>query len=352
MFTLHNRGFLGILFLLAGCVSCSRCSLTGEEPGNDTITLLSYNVENIFDDKGDGTEYPEFDPGGGEWNTQLFHTRLMNLAEVIRLSCDGGPDIIALQEIENSNVLGILVTEYLKGMGYRWRVCIPEPGAAVNTGLVSRLPLETFRAHRLESGDDTILRNILEVHIETEGGTLVIFNNHWKSKLGGAVETEIFRLRAASLVSRRIREMEGSVGGILVVGDLNENPDEYILAGEAYTTALMPVEVPEEPVSGPESLYLTGDPSSTGITGSRVVLFTPWHGTEGGSYLYKMEWEQIDHTLVGAGLFDGQGLEYGDFRVMDDAFLLSEAGIPLGWNGRIGSGYSDHLPLFLRIEKR
>ncbi len=351
------HGRYGILTLVFCCfVSCSRCSLPGQSPADGGLTVLSYNCENIFDDVSDGTEYPEFDPSGGSWNTRLFHTRLMNLAEVIRASCEGGPDIVALQEIENEKVIDTLAGEYLKGMGYRWRLCIPGSGSAVNTGVLSRFPFETFRAHRLETGEKDVLRNILEVWIETGSGSLVLFNNHWKSKLGGEEETEILRRHAASLLCRRIREIsdrEADDGNILIVGDLNENPDEYIRTGEAYQTALMPMAVDIFSVEpGSESMYLTGDRSAASVTGDRVIFYCPWEEGEEGSYLYGSQWERIDHILLGAGFFDTLGLEYASFEVVDEPFLFTEDGRPFAWNGRIGRGYSDHLPLLLRLEIR
>ena len=35
---------------------------------NDTWTVMSWNVQNLFDAVDDGNEYSEFDPSFGNWN--------------------------------------------------------------------------------------------------------------------------------------------------------------------------------------------------------------------------------------------------------------------------------------------
>ncbi|MBN2050484.1 MAG: endonuclease/exonuclease/phosphatase family protein [Spirochaetales bacterium] len=345
----RNLGVIGsFLFLF---ISCTRCSLQPSAGAGDTLTVLSYNCQNIFDDVSNGSEYPEFDPAGGEWNSRLFHTRLQNLSEVLRMACPGGPDIIALQEIENLNVLDILVKEYLKGMGYRWYYCVQAPDSAVNTGVVSRLPVETCRAHRVDDHAPAGRRYLLEVRIETTAGPLLLLNNHWKSKLGGAEETEEDRIRAASLVCRLIREavMENPCPAVLTMGDLNENPDEYERCGGMYRTALMPAEGPFHRIDEKESVYLVDNPHEARVVGDGVFLYTPWTGSHDGSYAYHSEWEKIDHLLMTEAFFDGGGIEYSSFQVMKEPFLLQEGLWPCGWNSRTASGYSDHLPLILEL---
>ena len=73
------------------------------------LTIMSYNVENLFDDVRDGTEYREFDPGRGAWNTESFQLRIKALSEVVRKAVPGGPDILLLQEVENENALQVLL---------------------------------------------------------------------------------------------------------------------------------------------------------------------------------------------------------------------------------------------------
>ncbi len=73
------------------------------------ITVMSYNVENLFDDVDDGTEFRDYDPEKGKWDAEAFALRVDTIAEVVRKAVPGGPDILLLQEVENENALRALV---------------------------------------------------------------------------------------------------------------------------------------------------------------------------------------------------------------------------------------------------
>ncbi|MCK5154638.1 MAG: endonuclease/exonuclease/phosphatase family protein [Spirochaetales bacterium] len=319
---------------------------------------MSYNVQNIFDDSDNGTEYPEFDPGGGQWGTSLYNTRLFNLSEVIRRSISGGPDIIALQEIENSRVVEDLVENYLKGMGYNYLIVTDTEDSAIQIGFISRLELASIRVHQILLDGHTTGRPILEITIATDAGTLNIFNNHWKSKLGGAEETEPSRIASAALLSRRINDLYLLDPGaeVVVLGDLNENWDEYRRNNGDYTTALIPFEDnPSRNITG--SILITGSRDAinrVSTMGSEsILLYTPWctYTEMYGSYVYNDSWETIDHVLLNSTMFNGTGFEYKSFSVVTDDYLLNRWGKPLSWKTETGYGYSDHLPILLVIEK-
>ena len=55
-----------------------------------------------------------------DWNENVLLNKIRNLSEII-LTADNGrsPDILILQEVENSNALRKLVDEGLHGEGYR-----------------------------------------------------------------------------------------------------------------------------------------------------------------------------------------------------------------------------------------
>jgi len=267
--------------------------------------------------------------------------------------------------VENGNVLDLLATAYLKGMGYLYRVILKEPGNAVTTAFLSRLPVLDVASHRISDGRTTGLRCILEVRFDTGSGNLLVLNNHWKSKLGGEEETEGARLLASSVVARRIREVAAEEPDlpVVVLGDFNEDLQECLRQGSRYRTALMCLETGETgslplPAGSPpsldlESLWLTGDlRKEGGMDSEKVVLFSPWFAADsGGSYSYRGEWERIDHFMLNGCLFDGRGLEYGEFSVVEEPPLLREDGSPRSWDPRTGRGFSDHLPLLLVLEK-
>ena len=345
------------LLPLLTLASCSRCSLLGIEPASSRrskpseVTLLSWNVQNLFDDVDNGTEYYEFDPEKGEWDIELFYTKMLKISEVIEQSVKGGPDILLLQEVENENTLESLQMEILKGLHYSYGVMVESPGSAVNTGVLSRYPVRNIRSHGLFVEGQKSLRNVLEAEISVGEHSLIVFNNHWKSKLGGAEETEKIRIESAALIIRRVTEILTAIpeADIIVAGDLNENHDEYLRIAGAYTTALLPFSDDTEPGPG---LWLADSPSlCSRLPGDGVlVLFSPWYGTDiPGSYYYKSSWETIDHFLLSAALFDDKGFRYHRFDVVSLPFMVNEQGVPMSWNSNTAGGYSDHLPLLLTL---
>jgi endonuclease/exonuclease/phosphatase family metal-dependent hydrolase len=350
---------------------CAACAVSGP-----ALTIMSYNVENLFDDVHDGTEYREFDPGRGRWSTESFLGRVGKLSEVIRKSVPGGPDILLLQEVENGNALRTFVETGARGMGYSWRVLVPKKGLAANVAIVSRLPIARVRTHAVGPWKGPApVRDILEAQIETGGHLLYVFNNHWKSRTEGVRATEVSRRESAAVLARRIAEILAVDPGadIVAAGDMNESVDEYARGGRRAATALMPAEegglpVPQGPgargvagAAGGPVIYLSpvapaaGGPSGAG---ARCVLFDPWFevATElRGSSAWQGRWITPDHVLLSAGLFDREGFRYrpGSFSAVRLPFLLDDRGFPLRWvprGSREGTGFSDHLPIVLTLD--
>lgn len=312
----------------------------------DEITVLTYNVQNIFDAVDNGTEYYEYDPGNGEWNDILYNTRLLNLSEVIKTSVKGGPDIIALQEVENLHVVTDLRELYLKGMGYRDIAATAKEDSAVQVAVISRIPFDSVFVHDISCGLSENLRPVLEVDFQTGTKRVYLFNNHWKSRIGGAFETEYQRRYSAMILKERIESIFKSdpSAEIVALGDFNESHDEYIRTGGEYCTALIPFSESAMPDCS-SSLVLTGNLDNLSFSPKAFVMYDPWFNEqkEVGSYFYKSEWETIDHCMI-IGLSS-----LPEFSVAGAAFLLTPEGIPAEWNKRAGTGYSDHLPLLLKL---
>ncbi len=340
-----------------GIVLC--CLLSCAVPGG-ALSLMSWNVENLFDDVKNGTEYREFDPGRGHWNTELFLQRVRTLSEVVRMAVPGGPDVLLLQEVENENALAALIDKGLRGMGYSWHVLVPKKGLTANVAIVSRLAITRVSTHAVAPWKGSApLRDILEAQIETGGHTLYLFDNHWKSKTEGVKATERSRIQAASTLAARIREIQASdaAADIVAAGDFNENVDDYQRAGRRAATALMPAEDPKGIVRVDPVIYLSATPPVPDAAARRCVLFDPWYELEPasrGSESWQGGWLTPDHILLSAGLFDGQGFHYhrGSFTPVRLPALLDPEGLPRKWIVRAGKeeGVSDHLPLLLVLD--
>jgi endonuclease/exonuclease/phosphatase family metal-dependent hydrolase len=317
---------------------------------------MVYNVENLFDDVADGSEYREFNPQRGGWSSELFAMRVDTIAEVVRKALPGGPDILAVQEVENQRALEALRSA-LRDLRYAHLALVPKKGSATNTGILSRLPIVKVHSLAVPRWKRDTVRDVVEAEIVAGGRTLHLLNNHWKSKTEGPRETEESRIQASRVVSRRLREIlsEDPLADIIVVGDLNENTDEYRRAGRKYQTALIPFGEKVPPAYSVSSIFLTAVPAEAGLRDGRLVLYDPWFevgAAERGSYMYRRQWQTLDHVLLSPGLFDGGGFSYrpGGFRVLRSPFLLTAKGAPRKWDGLKGKrGFSDHLPLILRL---
>ena len=202
-------------------------------------------------------------------------------------------------------------------------------------------------------------RNLLEARVDLgEGGALALFVVHWKSKVEGAEATEEGRREAAALLADRVgRVLEAEPGAAIVVcGDFNESPDEYLRVGRRYPTALMPESEAGESVSAGSRILVAAEPARAGLRpgakGERAepALYSPWAESPGYSYSYKGRRERLDGFLLSPGLLDGSGLDLAGFSAVDAPFLMDAAGEPAAWSPANPGGYSDHLPVLLVLE--
>jgi endonuclease/exonuclease/phosphatase family metal-dependent hydrolase len=364
---LNNSSGTGMIFFFlipAFIALLFNCCFYNEDSGKG-IRIMTYNVQEFFDDVDNGTEFIEYDPGKGKWNSWLFKERLEKIIHVITSSVPGGPDIIALQEIENMNTLGSLLDSRLRGMGYTYMVMAPEQGSVMNTGIISRIPLHCVRAYSLRQYEGRPQRKVIEVEIHYKGEVLYLFNNHWKSKRGGIIKTEEARKEAASILISRINEITAidPFADIIVLGDLNENVDEYDKIGGIYQTALVPSSIIDRTDYYDSSIFLISEPgefqrySSGKPPGNPPCLFfDSWYEesvNEQGSYVFHQQWQTPDHILLSCGLFHSKGFIYKEdsFLVMNNPFLRDPlTSFPLMWDHTKGKrGYSDHLPLLITV---
>ncbi len=325
------------LALALACAGCSR-----------PITLLTYNTFNLFDAVSSGGEYREYDPARGTWNAAAYERKLAAVASVIRRSCPGGPDIVALQELENREVLDALCARHLRG--YRYRAMQGGDAAGVRCGVASRLPIRRVATWDPGEWAGIRLRPVLEMEVDCHGAPLLLVVVHWKAKTGGASETRTARDAAAGTVARRLRELlaQRPDRDVVVAGDFNLNVEELAAgAGRRRAAPAAPAEA---------RLVAVDSPGAAGVDGGVVSLYDAWHDLPPrlrGSSVYRGAWQTPDHLLLSAGLFDGTGLRYrsGSFHVVRPSFLLDpRTGFPVrdrvsGWR------YSDHLPLLAELER-
>jgi endonuclease/exonuclease/phosphatase family metal-dependent hydrolase len=349
---------------LGGCnaVSVDGTGRTADTDGMKTLIIATWNVQALFDGEENSTEYAEYRMTAG-WSEEKYRARLTALADAVARITEGAPDILALQEVENGTVLKELAKGPLAKYGYSRTFFANNPGASLGVGLLSRLPLLELKAHSVTCNGDTSPRPVAEVRLEPGKTPMVLFICHWKSKVEGEDVTEAARRASARVVLRRLREIrvEEPDLPVIVMGDLNENHDEFYRRSGPVVCALLPDDPKAAELSGKsfgmpvDFLVISGQkpPLSRYFTHEAVALYSPWgNELEKGSYNYRNNWETIDHFLLSAGLFDGQGWEFDTCDALYKEPFINDQGIPRTYNPRTGSGLSDHLPLLLKLKRQ
>ena len=155
------------LFVLLPILSCYGCNR--DEPAVESVTVMSFNVQNLFDNSDDpGKDDKAYLPIAAkqsdqhiaacneiavdswrdeclnlDWSNAALEHKLDALAATIRQVNDGaGADIIALQEVENIAILDRLRTEKLGELGYHPAILIEGSDVrGIDVALLSKLPL-------------------------------------------------------------------------------------------------------------------------------------------------------------------------------------------------------------------
>jgi endonuclease/exonuclease/phosphatase family metal-dependent hydrolase len=221
-----------------------------------SVTIMTFNVENLFDTRHDaGKDDLTYLPKSAkqtaahreacnridvdrwrdqclnwDWNEDVLHYKLGAIADAI-LQVDGGrgPDIVALQEVENLAVLERLRTGYLEAAGYRPAILI-EGGDSrgIDVAFLSRLPLvgkpalhpmSFADADRSRAGDT---RGILEATFELPDGSLLTgYSVHFPAPYH---PTEM-RVRAYRALNRLKRALPPD-RAVFAAGDFNTTSTE------------------------------------------------------------------------------------------------------------------------------
>jgi endonuclease/exonuclease/phosphatase family metal-dependent hydrolase len=201
------------------------------------LMLMQYNVENLFDPADDPLKDDDsFTPKGRDrWTEAKLDQKLRQLARVIGFVNGGrGPDVLALQEVENIDVLKRLCSEHLGGLGYKEPILVEGPDVrGIDVALLTRLPLAeaavdggpAVRAH--DPSRETWRKKsrlILEAALDAGAGrTLTVFAVHFPSRRGGAA-AEQERAEAASALRERAKALLAvdPDAEVVMAGDFND----------------------------------------------------------------------------------------------------------------------------------
>jgi len=253
-----------------------------------------------------------------DWNEETKNAKLRNIANSIISYSQNGPDIIALQEVENNNILSQLL-DLLKPYGYIDSVLIEgQDYRGIDTALISRFKIIDSKLHYIKfsgefEGKDT--RPILDATLEVNGDKLKIYNVHFPSGFHD--------------VSMRIDSLD------VLSGLLNSHNYPTIALGDFNVN--------------------TKEDSKLNIYESQEIYWSVAHiyacdDCKGSFYYnYGKTWEFLDTIF----LSKNRGISYIEdtieiYRTKSNSY--NDTGKPINFNPTKKYGISDHLPMVAKFE--
>jgi endonuclease/exonuclease/phosphatase family metal-dependent hydrolase len=370
-------GYLSLITMLA----LAACAEPRASTDASEFTVLTYNVENLFDVDGvalfdDYEQDIATDPFG--YSRTKFLTKLEAIVEVLQSVNDGaGPEVILFQELEadftpestvevysdflqehaSTTVTAMLTTDWsesyagypaaawllkaLEDGGMRGYEVVTVPFRGMDSGIAhtnavfSKFPITEVQRHPLDQA-----RDILEAVLDVDGSPLVVYVNHWKSGASNP-EREPIRVQNATVLRRLVDARLGAnpAADIIVAGDLNSHYNHSILYPEMETG------INDVLGSAGDEAFAETDLYNLWFELPPEARYTEvWRGRRGS----------LMHMLVTPGLYDGVGISYVDGsydKLVLPGINADAIGRPLEWHfaGSTGGGASDHFPIYARF---
>ncbi len=307
-----------------------------------SFTVASYNVQNLFDDLNQGSEYEDYRLNTHNWTSEMAKIKLNHTAEAI---CDINSDIIGLQEIENAHILRKLVAKVGEcGVRYKYSAITHKPTAAVQVAILSKYPI--LKSHQIITTPNGRNRDILESVVLVEGKELSIFVNHWKSKAKDGKESA--RIKSATILANYLR---GANHEYIILGDLNSRYNEADLIEGKLNDTNGRTAINDVMKTNYNNTLIDKSTLRLASSGSHINLWSELPIQKRWNHEFYGEKNTLDHILLPKSLFDNRGVEYvdGSFGVFAPSYLLSGGGKIAYWGMKkkqhTGAGYSDHLPI-------
>lgn len=327
------------------------CITSFSQDNTEQSSILFYNVENLFDTKDNpDTEDDEYVFGRGRyWTNKKLNQKSQNIAKVI-LSSSGWdvPTIVALCEIENRYVLEKLISDTpLKSKQYKIIHKESPDHRGMDVAILynpDQFDPVSYKCYPLTDEHDSIIatREILYVSgVLNKTDTLHIFVNHWPSRYSGFLETKEDRNNAAKVLRKKVDILQESYSNskIIILGDFNDNPTDESL-----------------------EQYLNAKKQQGKIINNELYnLSYNWGSEKKGTLKYQSQWSVFDQIIVSGNLLNsgvGYSVKSENATIIKHPFLLEK-------DERYGGekpkrtyygftylgGFSDHLPILLRLEK-
>jgi predicted extracellular nuclease len=305
------------------------------------FSVMFYNVENLFDTADDTTkDDDEFLPEGSRrWTEKRYWQKINALSHVIVAAGEWElPALIGLCEVENEKVVSDLaLRSILSGAGYKVIHRESPDARGIDLALLYRSDIVRIADCRSwipeeKEGEVFNSRNLLYAKTVMGNDTVHLILCHWPSRRGGTLAAGDLRVSIAKLVRVKTDSLQacsGDTASIIVMGDFNAAPGDPVIKILSEDNCL--INYAEE-------------------TAGRGI----------GSYRYQGRWELIDQIFVSGSMTDPERKIYADpisFRVFDAPFLLADdpdypgkKPFPTYGGYRWSGGYSDHLPIMIKVK--
>ncbi len=296
--------------------------LSGAAQAGEQLLVLSQNMNRLFDDVDDGNNEKRL-------SRERFRQRVTAAAEKFG-GRYGLPQIIALQEIENLNVLNRIAAAIETGYATRYRAILL-PGndlSGINVGFLVHPDIEVRRVEQLfrerrfgAEGEPLFSRPPLALEACLVEKCLTLLNLHLRSMRGIDDSRRGPRVRR-----KRLRQAE-TVAAWSDRLQKSNPPTSFMMLGDF--NALTPADEFVD-VAG----ILRGNPRSQGtalrgrdlIEPDLVDLTASIPASKRYSFLYRKQKQQLDYMLVNRD-FDGEleaiGFSRIDYGFSDHAGLLA-----------------------------
>ncbi|MFA5327596.1 MAG: endonuclease/exonuclease/phosphatase family protein [Prolixibacteraceae bacterium] len=327
--------FVALIGVLSSCSSVKN-TLKHE------YTVVSYNVENLFDTVGD-PKIPdeEFLPESEkQWTAERYQKKLNDLSEVIsEINPKELPEIVGLIEIENQTVLEDLI--HTAKLNNQYGIVHEESPdyRGIDVALIYRRDAFKEIMHEtlpvvFPDDPDFKTRDILHVTGKIRNKTVHIFENHWPSRIGGEDKTEPKRVLAATVLKNKVDQILAAnpKARIIIMGDMNDEP-----ANKSMDVTLGA----KSPESGAEL----------------VNLMIPDDKSDLGTYFYRGNWNMLDNIIVSKRLMNAKNMRIEDskgFIFRNDWMIYTNKNGDQSPNRtyvgkKYVAGVSDHFPVYFKM---
>lgn len=309
---------------------------------NREYTVISYNVENLFDTE-DDLKIPdeEFLPESEKkWDNEKYQRKLTDIARVVtEINPNELPEIVGLVEVENQRVLTDLVgTGKLAG---KYGIIHEESPdyRGIDVAMIYRKDAFQELTHEVlpvSFPDDPEFktRDILHVTGKARNKVIHFFVNHWPSRIGGEDQTEPKRVLAASVLKKKVDEIfaADSRAKIIIMGDMNDEPAN-------------------------KSLIETLNAQSPDSKEKLVNLMMPDDANGKGTYFYSGNWNMLDNLVVSKSVLKSKGIVVeggkGNTYSKDWMIFTNKNGDKTPNRSYVGNKYvngvSDHFPVYFKM---